>query len=81
MEQAADNATSGRVLMPVEAAWQRRNAPEFMGGNQVRLLQGGDELFPAMHEAIAQSRGGRLATCNVADFEGCGLHILDPWHL
>jgi cardiolipin synthase len=42
--------------MPVAAAWQRRNAPEFMGGNQVRLLQGGDELFPAMHEAIAQAR-------------------------
>ena len=29
--------------------WARRSAPEFIGGNQVRLLQGGDELFPAMH--------------------------------
>lgn len=56
MEPRADSAVSGRVLMPVAAAWQRRNAPEFMGGNQVRLLQGGDELFPAMREAIAQAR-------------------------
>jgi cardiolipin synthase len=55
-EPRVDSAVSGRVLMPVAAAWQRRNAPEFMGGNQVRLLQGGDELFPAMHEAIAQAR-------------------------
>lgn len=56
MEPRADSAVPGRVLMPVAAAWQRRNAPEFMGGNQVRLLQGGDELFPAMREAIAQAR-------------------------
>jgi len=49
-------ASSSRVLMPVAAAWARRNAPEFMGGNRLRLLQGGDELFPAMHEAIAQAR-------------------------
>jgi len=56
MEPRTDSAVSGRVLMPVAAAWQRRNAPEFMGGNQVRLLQGGDELFPAMQEAIAQAR-------------------------
>jgi cardiolipin synthase len=27
--------------------------PQFSGGNAVALLSGGDELFPAMHEAIA----------------------------
>jgi cardiolipin synthase len=29
--------------------------PEFTGGNDVRLLAGGDELFPAMRRAIAAS--------------------------
>jgi cardiolipin synthase len=49
-------------LVPVDevaaadTAWPRRGAPEFSNGNRVRLLQGGDELFPAMHEAIAQAR-------------------------
>jgi cardiolipin synthase len=31
-------------------------APGFVGGNRVRLLQGGDELFPAMRQAIALAR-------------------------
>jgi cardiolipin synthase A/B len=30
--------------------------PRFVGGNRVTLLQGGDELFPRMHEAIAAAR-------------------------
>jgi cardiolipin synthase A/B len=38
------------------AAWGRRGAPRFLGGHRVRLLQGGDELFPAMRAAIAQAR-------------------------
>ncbi len=29
--------------------------------------------------AIARSRGARLATRNVRDFEGCGIEIIDPW--
>jgi cardiolipin synthase len=28
----------------------------FVGGNRVGLLQGGDELFPAMHRAMAEAR-------------------------
>ncbi|HEU5296532.1 MAG TPA: cardiolipin synthase ClsB [Burkholderiaceae bacterium] len=39
-----------------DAVWPRRGAPQFMGGHRVRLLQGGDELFPAMRAAIAQAR-------------------------
>jgi cardiolipin synthase len=39
-----------------DAAWGRRGAPRFQGGHRVRLLQGGDELFPAMRAAIAQAR-------------------------
>ncbi|WP_349239493.1 cardiolipin synthase ClsB [Pelomonas sp. V22] len=30
--------------------------PEFLGGNEVRLLRGGDQLFPAQAEAIAAAR-------------------------
>ena len=29
--------------------------------------------------AIAQVRGAKLATRDVADFEDCGLDIVDPW--
>jgi len=52
----SDPATSGRALVPIAAAWARRSAPEFVGGHSVRLLQGGDELFPAMRDAIHLAR-------------------------
>ena len=29
--------------------------------------------------AIASSRGAVLATRNIADFEGCGLRLVNPW--
>ena len=35
--------------------------------------------FDAQIAAIVQSRGGTLATRNTDDFEGCGLHIINPW--
>jgi predicted nucleic acid-binding protein len=37
--------------------------------------------FDAQIAAITQSRGGRLATRNVVDFEHCGLDTLNPWLL
>jgi predicted nucleic acid-binding protein len=30
--------------------------------------------------AIAQARGAKLATRNVADFEDCGVAAVDPWY-
>jgi len=30
--------------------------------------------------AIAQVRGAKLATRNVADFADCGLNVVDPWN-
>ena len=30
--------------------------------------------------AIAQMRGAKLATRNVADFRDCGLEVVDPWN-
>ena len=44
-------------------AWAAVPEPEFLGGNQVDLLQGGDELFPRMCAAIdAAKREVWLAT-------------------
>jgi cardiolipin synthase len=44
-------------------AWAAVPEPEFVGGNQVELLQGGDELFPRMCQAIdAAQREVWLAT-------------------
>ena len=37
--------------------------------------------FDAQIAAIAQSRGAELATRNVADFEGCGVEIINPWEI
>lgn len=35
--------------------------------------------FDAMIAGIAQSRGASLATRNTADFEGCGVGVVNPW--
>ncbi len=29
--------------------------------------------------AVAASRGARIATRNITDFESCGLDLIDPW--
>ena len=34
----------------------------------------------AQSAAIARVRGAKLATRSVADFEGCGLDVVDPWN-
>lgn len=36
--------------------WTGVPAPRFVGGNEVELLQGGDELFPRMRQAIEAAR-------------------------
>jgi len=35
--------------------------------------------FDAQIAGIAQSRGATVATRNVADFDGCGVTVIDPW--
>jgi predicted nucleic acid-binding protein len=35
--------------------------------------------FDAQIAAIVQSRGGVLATRNIADFVDCGIEVVDPW--
>jgi cardiolipin synthase len=41
---------------PADAAWYWHPLPQFSGGNRVRLLRGGDELFPAIAAAVAEAR-------------------------
>ncbi len=36
-------------------------------------------LFDAQIAAIARSNGATLATRNTADFEGCGIRLVNPW--
>ena len=35
--------------------------------------------FDAQIAAIVRSREGKLATRNAADFEGCGIAVINPW--
>jgi predicted nucleic acid-binding protein len=35
--------------------------------------------FDAQIAAIAQSRGAALATRNIANFDGCGVPLFNPW--
>ncbi len=39
-----------------QLTWHAVPRPQFSGGNEVRLLQGGDALFPAQEAAIAAAR-------------------------
>ncbi len=36
--------------------------------------------FDAQIAAIVRSRGAALATRNVADFDECGIQVIDPWN-
>jgi len=58
-------------------AWAGVPRPNFVGGNRVDLLQGGDELFPRMCEAIdAAAREVWLATYIFHD-DGAGRRVAD----
>lgn len=37
--------------------------------------------FDCQIAAIARAHGAALATRNVDDFAGCGIEVIDPWHL
>ena len=46
-----------------------------------RLLYDSKSILEDQIAAIARCSGAQLATRNVADFQGCGLSIIDPWNL
>lgn len=55
-------------------------APHFAQVVDVRRRAGRPiSQFDAQIAAIALQRGAALATRNTADFEGCGLALVNPW--
>jgi predicted nucleic acid-binding protein len=55
-------------------------APAFARISAARQTQGKPiSQLDAQIAAIVQTLGAELATRNVADFEGCGIKLLNPW--
>ncbi len=70
-----DEDFAGRIL-PFDAA----AAPAYVDIVCARRAAGRPiAQFDAQIAAIARRHGSRLATRNVADFEGCGVAVVDPW--
>jgi toxin FitB len=66
---------AGRVL-PFDSAAAREFAVIAAGSSQaLRPMAQAD----AQIASIARSRGAALATRNGADFEACGVRVIDPW--
>lgn len=66
---------SGRILpfdSPAAAEYTRIAASRRLAGRPISQAD-------AQIAAIARSRGATVATRNVADFQDCGVDILDPW--
>ncbi|MGQ9369238.1 type II toxin-antitoxin system VapC family toxin [Azospirillum sp. ST 5-10] len=74
-EQMFAEDFAGRVL-PFDAAAATAFAPIAAGRRQKGRPTG---AFDAQIAAIATSRSAALATRNVADFQDCGLPIVNPW--
>jgi toxin FitB len=66
---------AGRILPFDEQAAQA--FPEIAAGRRARGRPIAE--FDAEIAAIARSRGAAVATRNTADFEGCGLRLVNPW--
>ncbi len=70
-----ENDLAGRIL-PFDSEAARAYA-EIAAGRR----QGGHPIsqIDAQIAGITRSRGARLATRNVRDFEACGVEVIDPW--
>ena len=66
---------SGRLL-PFDSRAAREFAAVVAGRRQIGrpIAQ-----LDAQIASIAKSQGASLATRNTHDFQGCGLHLIDPW--
>jgi len=62
---------------PAAWAWAGVSRPDFVGGNRVRLLQGGDELFPRICEAIAAATQEVWFATYIFQDDGAGRRIAD----
>jgi len=59
------NSAAARVYPLIAVARRRTGRPILEGDCQIA--------------AIARSHGAALATRNIADFEGCGIDLINPW--
>jgi len=58
-------------------AWAVVQRPRFLGGNRVDLLQGGDELFPRMCDAIAAATREVWLATYIFDDDAAGRRVAD----
>jgi cardiolipin synthase len=77
-------ASPPRGLPQGEAPWQARDGfwrdatkPVFTGGNEVALLQGGDELFPALCAAFERAQHDIWLATYIFHHEGASLEVLE----
>ncbi len=75
--QGAAPKGARRPSPPDDRWWVRVPRPVFTGGNRVRLLQGGDEMFPAMCEAIARARREVWFATYIFHDDEAGLKVMD----
>jgi predicted nucleic acid-binding protein len=59
---------------PAAQAFARLAAKRRQAGRSIVQLD-------AQIAGIVQSRGATLATRNIADFNGCGIQVVDPWRV
>lgn len=62
--------------LSLSMAWYTQRRPVFTGGNQVQLLRGGRELFPALVKAIDQARHTVWMANYLTSTEGLAAHVL-----
>ncbi len=65
------------VTLPSETAWTAAPPVRWVGANVVNLLQGGDQLFPAMHAAIESARDEIWFATYIFHDDGAGRAMAD----
>lgn len=75
LQATFDEDFAGRIL-PFDTAATRPYA-DIVGSR--RAIGHPISQFDAQIAAIAKHSGADLATRNVADFEGCGVTVINPW--
>lgn len=74
-DQMFEHEFSGRIL-----AFGSDAASEYARIAIARRLLGRPiSAFDALIAATCRANGAGLATRNVADFDGCGIDVVDPW--